>query len=159
METTATAPNAGVKFPPPLVYVAGIVAGWLLDRAWPWRIVTPPSRWLPFVVATFIVFAFVVMISAVSVFRRARTSLIPNRPSTAFVVSGPYRFTRNPMYVSMAALYLGVAFAMNSWWPVALLVVVLLIIRHAVIAREERYLRARFPAEYPEYCRKVRRWL
>ena len=156
---TAPPPNAGVKFPPPLVYVGGIVAGWLLDKPWPWQIITRPSRWLPFVVAALIAFAFVVMISAVSRFWRARTSVIPNRPSTAFVVSGPYRFTRNPMYVGMAALYLGIALALNSWWPVLLLPVVLLIIRHAVIARDERYLRARFPVEYPEYCRTVRRWL
>ncbi|MFL5562811.1 MAG: methyltransferase family protein, partial [Gemmatimonadaceae bacterium] len=76
-----------------------------------------------------------------------------------FVVGGPYRFTRNPMYVSMAALYLGLSLALNSWWPVVLLPFVLLIIQRAVIAREERYLRARFPVEYPEYCRTVRRWL
>jgi protein-S-isoprenylcysteine O-methyltransferase Ste14 len=159
METTAPPAHAGVKFPPPLVYAAGLVAGWLLDWEWPWRIAARPSTWRWFLAAALIAFALVMIASAVILFRRAQTSLIPNQPSAAFVVGGPYRFTRNPMYVSMAALYLGVSLALNSWWPIVLLPFVLLVIQRAVIAREERYLRARFPAEYPEYCRAVRRWL
>jgi len=159
METTAPPPHAGVRFPPPLVYAAGVLAGWLLDRQWPWRIAEQPSSWRSLLAAAFIAFALVIMASAVLLFRRARTSLIPNKPSAAFVVAGPYRFTRNPMYVSMTALYLGVSLALNSWWPLVFLPFVLLIIQRAVIAREERYLTARFPTEYPEYCRTVRRWL
>jgi len=63
------------------------------------------------------------------------------------------------MYVSLAALYLAIALIIGSWWPVVLLPLVLLVIQRAVIAREERYLRQRFPAEYPAYCARVRRWL
>jgi len=152
-------PHPGVRFPPPFVYAAGILVGWLLDRRWPWRITAHPSWWQPVAVAALIAFAFVIAASAMTLFWRARTSLIPNRPASAFVASGPYRFTRNPMYLSMTALYLGVALALNSWWPMVLLPIVLLIIQRAVIAREERYLRQRFPDEYPAYCQRVRRWL
>ncbi|HEX6629907.1 MAG TPA: isoprenylcysteine carboxylmethyltransferase family protein, partial [Gemmatimonadaceae bacterium] len=84
---------------------------------------------------------------------------IPNRPATRLATGGPYRLTRNPMYVSLAALYLGVALFANSWWPVALLPLVLLVVDRAVIAREERYLAAAFPDEYAAYRARVRRWL
>jgi protein-S-isoprenylcysteine O-methyltransferase Ste14 len=159
MEITAVPSHAGVRFPPPFVYAAGILLGWLLDRKWRWPIAARPSSSQSVLAAGLIAFAFVMMIAAVGLFWRARTSLIPNRPSSAFVASGPYRFTRNPMYVGMAALYLGLSFVLNSWWVVVLLPVVLWIIQRAVIVHEERYLQARFPVEYPDYCRRVRRWL
>jgi protein-S-isoprenylcysteine O-methyltransferase Ste14 len=98
-------------------------------------------------------------LGAFAAFRRHRTTLIPNRPATAFVTSGPYRFTRNPMYLSLVALYLGVSAFANSWWPVILLPLVIVVIDRAVIAREERYLAATFPGEYSAYRSRVRRWL
>ena len=159
MTDSAPAASAGVRFPPPFVYALGILAGWLIDRRWRWAITDHPATWRPVVVAALILVWFALFISAVTRFRRAGTSIIPNKPVSAFVVTGPYRFTRNPMYVSLAALYLGVALFINSWWPVVLLPVVLIVIQRAVIAREERYLRERFPAEYPAYCSRVRRWL
>jgi protein-S-isoprenylcysteine O-methyltransferase Ste14 len=92
-------------------------------------------------------------------FRRARTTLIPNRPAAAVVTSGIYGITRNPMYVSLIALYLGVTLFINSWWPVFLLPLVILLVDRTVIAREERYLIQAFPAEYGAYRARVRRWL
>jgi protein-S-isoprenylcysteine O-methyltransferase Ste14 len=159
MTEPAPLASAGVRFPPPFVYALGILAGWLVDRRWRWAITDHPTLWRPIVVAALILVWFALFISAATRFRRAGTSIIPNKPVSAFVVGGPYRFTRNPMYVSLAALYLGVALILNSWWPVVLLPVVLIFIQGAVIAREERYLRARFPVEYPAYCSRVRRWL
>lgn len=158
--TEATPPaSAGVHFPPPFVYALGILAGWVIDRRWRWAITDHPATWRPVLAAVLVAAWFALFISAVSRFRRAGTSIIPNKPVSAFVASGPYRFTRNPMYVSLAALYLGVALILNSWWPVVLLPVVLVVIQRTVIAREERYLRERFPVEYPAYCSRVRRWL
>lgn len=159
MTESANPSSAGVRFPPPFVYALGILAGWLLDRRWRWAITNHPALWRPVVAVLLILVWFALFISAVTRFRRAGTSIIPNKPVSAFVVSGPYRFTRNPMYVSLAALYLGVALILNSWWPVPLLPFVLFGIERLVIAREERYLRERFPVEYPAYCSRVRRWL
>ena len=159
MTTSAKPQHAGVHFPPPLVYVAGIVIGWLLHRWRPLPITTGPSP----VRTTFAAIAFLVYLgffgAAFTAFRRARTTLIPNQPATAFVTDGPYRFTRNPMYVSLVALYLAVALFMNGWWPIVLLPLVVLVIDRAVIAREERYLGAAFPSEYSAYRARVRRWL
>src|SRR5207253_2608083 len=97
------------------------------------------------------------MLAAFTTFARARTTIIPNQPANALVTNGPYRITRNPMYVSLAALYIGLSLLVNSWWPLVLLPVVLVIIDRAVIAREERYLTDAFPADYPAYQRRVRR--
>jgi len=151
--------NAGVRFPPPFVYVIGIVAGWLLGRWMPWPITGGPSR-IRIVAAALFALAYLVLFAgALTAFRRAHTTLIPNKPATAFVTRGPYGFTRNPMYVSLVALYVAVALWLNSWWALVLLPVVVLVIDRAVIAREERYLSAAFPAEYSAYRSRVRRWL
>ena len=67
--------------------------------------------------------------------------------------------TRNPMYVSLVALYAGVTLLVNTWWPFLFLPFVVIAVDRAVIAREERYLASAFPAEYGAYARRVRRWL
>jgi protein-S-isoprenylcysteine O-methyltransferase Ste14 len=99
------------------------------------------------------------MFAAFGLFRRRSTSIIPNRPANALVITGPYRFTRNPMYVSLALLTIALAIVLDTWWPIVLLVPALVIIRVTVIAREERYLRRRFGADYEAYTRRVRRWI
>ena len=131
----------------------------LRPSRWPWPIPDPRASWRPVAAAALILAWLVLFLSAITRFRRAGTSIIPNKPVSAFVVSGPYRFTRNPMYVALVTLYLGAALLVNSWWAVVLLPVVLLVIDRTVIAREERSLRQRFPVEYPAYCSRVRRWL
>ena len=97
--------------------------------------------------------------SGVGMFRRSRTSIVPVRPAAALVVSGPYRFTRNPMYVGLAVLTVALALFMDTWWAVLLLVPVLFTIQRFVIAREEKYLQRRFGAEYTAYAQRVRRWV
>jgi protein-S-isoprenylcysteine O-methyltransferase Ste14 len=92
-------------------------------------------------------------------FRRSGTPVSPLRPVRQVVETGPYRFTRNPDYVGQALIYTGIALVLNSAWVLLGLVPVLFLIRHAVVAREERYLQSLFGAQYAEYCRRVRRWL
>jgi protein-S-isoprenylcysteine O-methyltransferase Ste14 len=159
MSDSPSIQHPGVWFPPPFVYVIGFGAGWLLERWRPLPITGGASTarevggwagillWLAF------------FVSALMAFRRARTTLIPNKPASAFVRSGPYSITRNPMYVSLAALYIGLMLLINSWWPAIFLPIALLIIDRFVIAREERYLASAFSAEYDDYKRQVRRWL
>ena len=151
--------HAGVRFPPPFVYAIGILVGWLLGRWIPWPITAGPSRIREVAAAVFALVYLALFVGALTAFRRAHTTLVPNRPATAFVTSGPYAFTRNPMYVSLVALYIAVSLWLNSWWPLVLLPVVVFVIDRAVIAREERYLGAAFPQEYSAYRSRVRRWL
>lgn len=149
--------NPGVRIPPPLFYAAAIVGGWLLDRRWSLSIgagvLRPVLAWLLF--ASFLL----LMGSSVGSFRRMRTSVLPFRPATTLVISGPYRYTRNPMYVAAGLLTVALGLWLNTWWPIVLLIPTLVIIRHHVIGREESYMHRRFGAEYDAYTRQVRRWL
>jgi len=149
--------NAQVRVPPPLFYALALLGGLLLNRQWP----MPIGNGMLVKALAAILFAAAVVLSAsgVGMFRRSRTSIVPVRPATALVVSGPYRFTRNPMYVGLAVLTVALALFMDTWWPVLLLVPVLFTIQRFVIAREERYLQRRFGAEYTAYAQRVRRWV
>jgi protein-S-isoprenylcysteine O-methyltransferase Ste14 len=149
--------TSGVRVPPPLFYVAGFLVGLALEAAVP--IDRPPlavtlggallggAGWL------------VLDGAAMLSFRRARTSMIPMKPSSALVAGGPYRFTRNPMYVGMAFLYAGLAFAVGLVWPLIALPAVIAAVDRLVIAREEAYLARRFGRPYREYMASVRRWV
>jgi protein-S-isoprenylcysteine O-methyltransferase Ste14 len=151
------ADSPGVRVPPPLLYAVAIVGGLLLNRRWP----------LPIGAGTFgrvfgaLLIAAWAALTAISFqsFWRMHTSIVPIRPATVLVSSGPYRFTRNPMYVGLAFLTMAAGLLVDSWWPALLLVPTLTLVRQFVILPEERYLRRRFGDEYGAYTRHVRRWL
>ena len=155
----AAVPTAGVHFPPPLIYVTALVIGWALQRWISWPITAGPSRARLAIALLFTLAYLALFVGAITVFRRARTTFIPNRPATAFVTAGPYRWSRNPMYLSLVCLYVATAIFLNTWWALVLLPVVVVAIDRLVIAREERYLSAAFPAEYAAYRARVRRWI
>ena len=90
---------------------------------------------------------------------RAGTNVNPGKPATAIVTGGPYRFTRNPMYLSLCTLNLGIGLWMRDLTPVALTLAFAAVLQFGVIKREERYLEAKFGEVYTNYRRRVRRWL
>jgi protein-S-isoprenylcysteine O-methyltransferase Ste14 len=92
-------------------------------------------------------------------FRMAGTPVPGNKPTTAIIRTGPYRFSRNPIYLAFFALHLGLAMWVDSLWLVATLIVSVAIIAVVVVPCEERYLTGRFGAEYLTYKASVRRWL
>jgi protein-S-isoprenylcysteine O-methyltransferase Ste14 len=148
---------AGVVAPPPLVYIAGLGAGFALQAALP---ATP----LPGAVAWPLGSALIVTgtVLARSFFRalhRAKTSVSPYSATTSLVTTGPYRLSRNPGYLGMTLAYAGIAVVAHTLWVLLPLVPVLLIIDRGVIAREERYLERKFAEEYRRYKRRTRRWL
>lgn len=96
---------------------------------------------------------------AMLAFRRAKTATIPFYPASALVQRGPYRFSRNPMYVALAVAYVGAALLLNTPWPLFLLPLVLVVLYATVIRPEERYLLSAFPEDYAAYRARVRRWL
>ncbi len=155
MQGSAVSP--GVRVPPPLLYGGAVVAGWLLDRQTPLPIGGGRGRTL---LAWALVAGWAALaLSAIGLFRRRRTSMLPFRPASALVVAGPYRLSRNPMYVSLTLLAAAFALFLNTWWIVVLQVPTLLAVQRFVIVPEEQYLRRRFGAEYDAYTRRVRRWL
>ncbi len=89
----------------------------------------------------------------------AGTNISPLKPAISLVTSGPYRFTRNPLYLAMTLLFLGLTMLFNSWWGVILLVPLLVVLHWGVVRREERYLQLKFAEQYTEYRSRVRRYL
>jgi protein-S-isoprenylcysteine O-methyltransferase Ste14 len=103
--------------------------------------------------------AIALFVLSIRRFRAAGTPVPGDRPTTAIVRTGPYRFTRNPVYLSFSLLQLGLALLANSAWLLVTLVPAVALMAIVVVPREERYLAARFPVEYPAYKGAVRRWL
>jgi protein-S-isoprenylcysteine O-methyltransferase Ste14 len=153
--------HPGVPFPPPFLFVAGFLAGLGLER-WVWRIPVAADDWRAVCVVTgwFGVSVGLFLVGwGLLVFFQARTGIIPIHPARCLVTSGPYRFSRNPMYVGLCALYLGLALLLNVTWPVVLFPLVVIALFHLVIRREERYLADAFDDAYALYAQRVRRWL
>jgi protein-S-isoprenylcysteine O-methyltransferase Ste14 len=96
---------------------------------------------------------------AVATFHRIGTTPNPAGGSTALAFEGPYRFSRNPMYLGLTLVQVGLALAADTLWPLLLLPVFVLIIRRAVIGPEERYLEGKFGEPYRAYKARVRRWI
>ena len=142
---------------PPLVYLGSIALGVILHFAWP--ILLRPRSVSPYFGAPVVLLAIGLFLSAVRTFRAAGTPVPGNRPTTTIVRTGPYRFSRNPIYLAFSLLQLGIAMWVNSLWLVLTLLAAVAVMSFVVIPREERYLEARFPSEYSPYKTSVRRWL
>ena len=147
---------------PPLVFGGGFLIGYLVDRllipvSWPSHSGAGRSHMIAGLV--FIGLGVALALWGVAVFRRAKTTIMPFRASTAVVQDGPYRFTRNPMYVGMTLVYLGASLVFNTTWPVILLPLVLWTMVRLVISREEAFLSTTFGSAYDNYRARVRRWL
>ncbi len=147
----------GVIAPPPLIYAGALAVGLLLQGAFPTKFL--PRAVARVVGAILIGIAGVVVTSAIREMRRADTPVNPTEPTRALVVEGPFRFTRNPLYLSLTLLYAGIASFVNALWAMLLLPVVLIVMNRAVIDREELYLERKFGEQYVSYKKGVRRWL
>lgn len=154
----------GVIAPPPFIFLAFLVGGWALDQFLAGRgMAIPPLPLDPVVrkgvALVLIIGGLLLEFWAAGLFQKAGTNVAPWRPSTALVTDGPYKFTRNPMYVGFAITYLGLAFGLQSMIAIALIVPCLVLMGWGVIGREERYLEAKFGRAYTDYKARVRRWL
>ncbi len=148
--------NAGVIAPPPLIYGIPLAAGLALAHWFPRPLFPPP--W-PHLLGPPLTAVGLIGLPAVLAFRRAGTDPRPWKPATALVTSGPFRLSRNPMYLGMTLLYLGITVWMNTPWPLFALPVILIAMNRGVIAREEAYLDRTFGEPYRAYRARVRRWL
>ena len=148
--------NLGIMRPP-LIYLGAIALGLLLHVAWPVRLV-PRAASVP-LGGTVLLVAVALFLSAVRTFRTAGTPVPGNRPTTTIVRTGPYRYSRNPIYLAFSLLQLGVAFWVNSLWLLVTLMPAVALMSFVVIPREEQYLETRFPSDYLSYKASVRRWL
>ncbi len=160
MEASQSAPErdiSGVIAPPPLIFLAGLGLGFALEALLPGSSVPDALGWI--LGGALLLAGIVLLFLFEREFQRKKTAANPWRPTTAIASDGPYRFTRNPAYVGMALVYVGIALCSQALWVLLPLPVVLAIIARGVIAREERYLERKFGQEYLDYTGRVRRWL
>jgi protein-S-isoprenylcysteine O-methyltransferase Ste14 len=159
-EPRSTRPSSDVPnvlILPPLLYGLALAVGFLVQWIAPRPIVSSNTGyWIGGVLLASGVF---LAIWGRRVMERAGTNVNPTLPSTALVATGPFRFSRNPLYVALTFIYVGLALLANALWVLVLIVPVLLIMHYGVVRREERYLEARFADGYREYRSRVRRYL
>ena len=147
-----------LKVPPPLVLFALVGAGVGVQFAASARIL--PEGWVQLAVGLpLVALGVVVMAAGMFTFYRARTDITFSRPPSLIVQHGIYKRTRNPMYLGDALFMAGIAFAVNSWWILALLPALIVYLQLGVIRREERFLERNFEEPYLRYRATVRRWL
>jgi protein-S-isoprenylcysteine O-methyltransferase Ste14 len=149
--------NAGVVAPPPLIYLGVLTLGLLLDKKLP----------IPFLPRSAVrALGWPLLVGGVSLMswffftmRRADTPIDPREPVSNLATDGPFRYTRNPGYLSMTMIYAGISILTNALSSILLLPAALLAIQRGVIEREERYLERKFGEEYLTYKEQVRRWV
>ena len=158
--TAADHDSPGVPVPPPLLFVFGFLAGLLADGVVPVGLFGSARREIAVIGGWGAIAAgLLVMVWGLATFLRPRTAVMPHLPASRLVTSGPYRFSRNPMYVGLTLTYVGLALLIDTAWPLFVLPVVLALLMVMVVRREERYLERAFGEAYRSYRQRVRRWV
>ena len=154
----ATQPSSsGVRVFPPAIHIVSIGLGFLLQWAVPVRM---PDALRPVMLAGYVAIAIALGLMAWSLIGMLRAGTTPNptRPTTALLIRGPYRFTRNPMYLGWELIVIGVGLAANAPWVIVMALPAAFVTRRLVIDKEEHYLETKFGTEYRDYKARVRRW-
>jgi protein-S-isoprenylcysteine O-methyltransferase Ste14 len=149
--------TVGFRLWPPVAVGVPLLVGWLATSLWgdpvavgAWRV---PLGWA-------LVLLFVGWNGwSLWLFRRYETGLLPGQATQAMIEEGPYRLSRNPLYVGLLALYLGLALLAPTFWGLVLFPAAVLLVQRGAIRPEERFLHERFGGRYDDYARRVRRWL
>jgi protein-S-isoprenylcysteine O-methyltransferase Ste14 len=149
--------TVGFRLWPPVAIGGPLLVGWLVTLLWGdpvglgrWRVL----------LGGVLVLLFVLWNGwALWLFRRHETGLLPGQATHAMIEDGPFRLSRNPLYVGLLALYLGLTLLAPTFWGLVLFPAAVLLVLWGAIQPEERFLRDRFGAPYDDYTRRVRRWL
>ena len=147
----------GVRVPPPVIYLAALSMGFMLNYLWSLSLLSGSSRYVAG--SAIILVSGLIMPLVLRCFRRAGTTFDVQKPASALITDGPYRFSRNPSYVALTLLYLGIGILSNNGWILILVAPVFLVINLWVVSREEGHLAANFGEEYLRYKATVRRWI
>lgn len=149
--------RANIIAPPPLIFLATLLVGLALGWRWPTPALAPLGGYL--LGGGLALLAVLLAGTCIRCFLKAGTTADPYTLTSTIVRHGPYRFSRNPMYLSLCLLQTGIGVALGNLWLPAMLPLALLIVRYGVVAREEAYLARKFGEEYLAYTRQVRRWI
>ncbi len=155
--TTSSVDSARVITRPPLLYLAALLMALALHWFWPMPILNDGIViWVGSALAAF---GIAIAMWGRRAMLAAGTNVDPTLPSTAIVTSGPFRITRNPLYLALTLLYVGLTLAIDTWWGFVGLVPLLVTMHVGVVLREERYLEQKFGDEYRRYKAAVARYL
>ncbi len=155
-----TQDHPGVRFPPPLLFILGFAVSLLVHKFLPLYLIADSLTWVFSIIGRlFTLIGLAFMIWGLLTFHRFRTAISPYQRASQVVTSGPYRFSRNPMYVGFTIAYIGGILTKNTLWAPLLLPVILWLLVVLVIRPEERYLTQAFGSVYTDYANRVRRWL
>jgi protein-S-isoprenylcysteine O-methyltransferase Ste14 len=149
--------NPGVIAFPPLIWLVNAVLSLLVHLF----IQLPIMKYSISLVCgmVFIILAPTLALSALRTMKAAGTNVHPSEPALTLVRGGPFRFTRNPMYLALCLVQIALGFFLDDWITLLFVVPVALILHYGVILREERYLTAKFGEPYLQYKSEVRRWI
>ncbi|MEO6812705.1 MAG: isoprenylcysteine carboxylmethyltransferase family protein [Ginsengibacter sp.] len=151
--------NPGVYIPPPLLYVVFFLAALFIQRKFPINPILFRGHGTKILGILLIAFALFFLIRSLKQFFQSKNTLVTVRPAFSLQTNGIYHITRNPMYLGLAIVYLGLSCLIGNWWNIILFPFLLLLVQQYIIKNEEKYLERRFGKEYAEYRDKVRRWL
>ena len=157
---TSNPNTAGVIAPPPLLALAAVVFGLLLDGLFPAYVLTVLLDFSDRIIVALVLFAAsaALAIPAMLAFRRAGTHIEPWKQATKLVTGGIFRFVRNPMYVGLILLVAATGVALASDWTLVMTAALAVTLHVGVVRREERYLAAKYGERYRDYCRRVSRY-
>jgi len=158
MSSDNSDPGPGVRMPPPLLYIVFLVIGIALSAVYPIHLLPRPIAWI----AGAVILAAGIALGPVwgiRTMQRAKTTVRPDRAATTLLTDGPFRYSRNPLYVSLTLMYAGIAIIANSLWALILIIPPVAVISLFVIPREEAHLERTFGEAYERYRARVRRWL
>ena len=153
------AQTSGVRIFPPLIHVAAIAIGFLIEWAVPLQMGASGFGIVRIAGCILLAIALLLIASAAKIMYGAGTTPNPKRPATVIVTNGPFRFTRNPMYLAWELICIGLGLVANTPWLIVMAVPAAIVTRRLVIDKEESYLEQKFGTAYLDYKSRVRRWL
>lgn len=151
--------NAGIRIPPPLYFLACLGFGLLLEYFFPSYLFSIPPMPRIFTGVILILLSALIAASALAMLVKNKTPFDPRKSTIKIVKDGPYRFSRNPMYLSMLLLLAGIAILRSSIWLFLAVPILYILILFKAILFEEKYLLKKFGKEYSDYQATVRRWI
>jgi protein-S-isoprenylcysteine O-methyltransferase Ste14 len=151
--------NPGIHIPPPLIYVIVYLAAVFIQKTVPVNDSLFCKPLMKIIGVIFLIIALLFLFRSLRQFFQSKNTVITIQSANSLQTNGIYSITRNPMYLGLALIYLGISCLIGNWWNIILFSFLLLIIQEFIIKREEKYLQREFGQEYLDYKRRVRRWL